>query len=253
MSVYRPKHKILPIPLEVVINASDVKRFFNVPAGIAKKLRFTDVSLYSSTPSDQSEFMTELLKSYHPDLADKTVTDGLACIGGNTWKLAECSKSVYAVELDMLHADILMSNMKALGISNVTVIAANYLDVLSDIKQDIVFLDPPWGGTDYKFGDYRIQLSSNTVRTLEDIIANLSDKCQTCILKLPAGYRLESTGGFPTVDTYDIKSYNGTVLYQLIVLSHVKQKTLIDHNTTNRCFQPAHYKSIEYHVKNVKR
>jgi hypothetical protein len=41
--------------------------------------------------------------------------------------------------------------MKLYNVENkVDIICKDYIDVYNNIKQDIIFFDPPWGGVDYK-------------------------------------------------------------------------------------------------------
>jgi len=125
---------------EIKLKAQDAKKYF--PSDL---VRFTDVSLYSTTPVDQSKYTADLLLSYYTkeQLKEKTLTDATACIGGNAWTFADYVNKVIAVELDPLHAEILKHNMKVLNRTNVQVLNKNYLDVYLELKQDIIFFDPP--------------------------------------------------------------------------------------------------------------
>ena len=50
---------------EVKILNLDKKKYFNVSNDKLSKLRFTDVSLYSTTPTEQAIYTAELLYSYY--------------------------------------------------------------------------------------------------------------------------------------------------------------------------------------------
>jgi uncharacterized UBP type Zn finger protein len=66
------------------------------------------------------------------------------------------------------------------------------MDIISKIYQDVIFIDPPWGGKSYKdFETVSITIGDNT---LEDICEKIRiDKlCKMIILKLPLNYNIEN-------------------------------------------------------------
>ena len=92
------------------------------------------------------------------------ITDGCACVGGNVFgfALSNLFEKVQAVEFDGTRAKMLSHNVAILEKNleknekchtEVTVLeSADYTLAMETLKQDIVFLDPPWGGPDYKTG-----------------------------------------------------------------------------------------------------
>lgn len=217
-------------PKELQLKLSDKKKFFDVPDDILKNLRFTDVSLYSSTPTDQAKYTAKLLLSYYTtdDLKTKILMDATACIGGNTWVFADYVKHVIANELSTLHANILASNMKAIGKDNIEVSNDNYLNIYLTAKQDIIFFDPPWGGVEYKqASEVEIQLldAHGSPKKLDEIVLGLLQyRCETLLLKLPVNYPIKKiidNCTFVNIDDLVIEAIDGKPLYRLVILSHL--------------------------------
>lgn len=71
----------------------------------------------------------------------------------------------------------------------------SYLDVMEGLVQDVVFLDPPWGGMGYVEGD-KLDLGLGGV-PLAEICERLKSRCRYIALKLPLNFNLEGTGSTP--------------------------------------------------------
>lgn len=215
-------------PKEIKINKEDISKYF--PTNKTHDFRLTDVALYSTTPVDQAKYTANLLKSYYDDLKQKTLTDASACIGGNTWAFAESVKEVNAVELFPLHMECLQHNMKALELKNITYHTSDYTKLINlddkHIKQDILFLDPPWGGKDYrdnvllKYGD----------RSLEDLInSELAYQAELIMCKVPNNTSEQciqkiKESPFPYYEELTIRTPDGKPIYKIIIISHIKKK-----------------------------
>ena len=81
-----------------------------------------------------------------------TVTDATACVGGDTLHFAKHFQRVHSIECDDTHVKMLRNNVSAYPdrADRVTVHHGDALNILPTLKQDVVFLDPPWGGKTYK-------------------------------------------------------------------------------------------------------
>lgn len=242
---------------EVIIETSDKQKFFDVDDDIATNLRFSEVSIYSTTPTDQAKYTAELLLNYYTRdvLATKTLTDATACIGGNSWIFADYVKKVIANELDPLNFEILNHNMNALERKNVECINDDYLKIYDSLSQDIIFFDPPWGGVDYKSAS---QISLTLGDQLIDQLINykLAYYCETLILKLPFNYEFKKITDYSPFREHEnivIKAKDGKPLYRLIVLSHL-QHSLHPPKKKDEppVFNRLGYKSMNIKYKSVK-
>jgi predicted RNA methylase len=145
-----------------------------------------DVALFSITPAPDADIMSRLiagLDDVDPQKLGRlpVITDGCACVGGNVISFA-CSgrfSKVNAVEFDQKRADMLKHNVSVIEgrkesspPAATSVKSGSYLDLMRELHQDIVFLDPPWGGPEYK-DVARVPLYLGN-RHLADIVADLS-------------------------------------------------------------------------------
>lgn len=114
------------------------------------------------------------------------VTDGTACVGGNVLSFCDYFAHVNAVENDTTRVQMLRHNLQVLQKTNVTCMHANYLDVMLQLKQDVVFLDPPWGGPEYKDLE-KVDLFLGGL-PLHEICTRLQDSAKCIVLKVPSNF-----------------------------------------------------------------
>lgn len=154
-----------------------------VPAAQRHQLRLDEYALFTITDQLTADKITRDLLKYVPRSAK--VADATACVGGNTYSFAQHFRVVHAYELDPLRASYLAHNMRVLNVQNVTVIGG---DVLRRMNQpyDLVFVDPPWGGPEYK-QSASIQLTLSG-KPLEDVCFQLSNHAAHIALKVPTNF-----------------------------------------------------------------
>lgn len=117
--------------------------------------QLSNISLYSmSKPKEAAEILQQILIAINIEglgnPAELTITDGTAHVGGNVISFAKVFKQVNAIELDKVHFDMLEHNIKDVyKLGNVELFNDDYNIVSKEITQDIVFLDPPFGGPNY--------------------------------------------------------------------------------------------------------
>eukprot|EP00955_Chlamydomonas_euryale_P011769 126355-Chlamydomonas_euryale.AAC.13 len=104
------------------------------------------------------------------------VTDGTACAGGNVMQLLPLFESTMCVELDEDRTADLVHNLIVLGhdtkvLANASsadiahplqVLCADYTDVMLQLQQHVVILDPPWGGPQYDGSKHGTPTSTET-------------------------------------------------------------------------------------------
>lgn len=87
------------------------------------------------------------------DLKNFKITDGTAGNGGDSITFCRIFKHVNSVEKDQLEFNFLRHNVNRLGLQNITLICDTVLNQLDLLDQDVLYLDPPWGGKNYKSQD----------------------------------------------------------------------------------------------------
>lgn len=130
-------------------------------------------------------------KSLDKRMSRLVITEMTAGVGGNVLNFANYFKFVNAIEIDIIRYNYLKKNVALYNFVNVNCYHDNAIKILvenDELVQDIIFVDPPWGGKDYKlhhnlrlsFGDYSI----------ESLCKMLFQKAHNkmIVLKLPNNY-----------------------------------------------------------------
>jgi predicted RNA methylase len=165
-----------------------------------------------TTPA-QALQINDIIKKYID--FNSVVTDATACIGGNTVFFEKDFKVVIAIEKDSDNFKILKRNTtKSINYN------CSYNDIMYTIQQDLIFIDPPWGGSNYKKED-NVKLMLDNVNVLE-IIDNLYHFTRFVALKVPNNFDIESlTKNFwnhtiYTIHTFKKNNYNLIIFHKKI-------------------------------------
>ncbi len=85
---------------------------------------------------------------------------------------------------------MLENNINIYKLNNVICLNLNCLDIIFTLKQDVIFIDPPWGGHEYKDKqNLRLNLGNIGIEKLSNMFLN-NKICNYVILKLPTNYDL---------------------------------------------------------------
>jgi len=160
-----------------------------------------------TTPS-QALQINNIIKEYIN--YESVITDATACIGGNTTFFEKDFKVVIAIEKDPDIFKILKSNTtKSINYN------CSYTDVMYTIQQDLVFIDPPWGGSNYKKED-NVILKLDDINVL-DIIDNIYHFTRFVALKVPNNFDSSKLSEkFWSYKIYTINTFKKTN-YNLII------------------------------------
>lgn len=164
----------------------------------AGQLFVDETALFSITRSDISQemvasalvFFQEAKEPYH------TAVDGTAGIGGDTFSLAAKFTRVLALEPNPTRHYFLQENLKLLKLTNVLTAQQSFLKLLetpvSGLLGDLIYLDPPWGGVDYK-KEARVYLNLDSI-PIETIINRSLPRTKLLVMKAPLNYELPAEG-----------------------------------------------------------
>jgi 16S rRNA G966 N2-methylase RsmD len=169
-----------------------------------KNIMMDDVAKYSITLPEKADMISEIIKkNYHlnyqtDDITELTITDAMACVGGNTLSFAKSFKSVNANEINITRYQYLVNNMKEYNMENISFYNGNYLNLINKLKQHIVFVDPPWGGPIYK-SQYKMDIIINTdddkevkLHEIIDDIFKDENETKMIIFKLPINHNIDN-------------------------------------------------------------
>lgn len=177
--------------------------YCGVSRGNYKKLKFTEESLYSVSGIAGAKELYKIITKYVPETSTLTVTDGTANVGSDSVYMAQKFKLVNSIELSKDTYEVLKSNINVLGIKNINLISGDTTEVLKTLKQDIIFVDAPWGGTDYKKHDkMKLYMSG---KEISELYLENKDHCKLFVFKVPCNYDVEYFKGIikDKVDVYD--------------------------------------------------
>lgn len=153
-------------------------------------LLLDEVSLYSTTSLEDSNHITNLIEKYMKyyfkmNKENIVVTDATSGVGGNAISFAKKFKKVNAIEIDHNRVYLLGVNITLHDVKNINIYNKNYIKVFNKLVQDVVFIDAPWGGRNYKFKtNIKLLLSNQHV----EIICNKLENTKMMVLKVPLNF-----------------------------------------------------------------
>lgn len=183
------------------------------------RMQLTKASIYSVSPPDQAKIVADVIDSFFKGKV--AVTDATSNVGGNLFALMKYSH-VNAVEIDAETFEMLKSNVSLLyPENNVVFIHDDYNNVKNVLKQNVIFMDPPWGGVDYyKAADKELYMGDVPLTKL--LSDDLRYSAALIIVKVPTTY--------PSKKLFAMKKYMfqkkievarpGKVIYHILVLAN---------------------------------
>ena len=179
----------------------NINRYFPDKKGVdKKKLLISNVGRFSVSFPEDAKKTAEIIKSYLG--TNIIITDGTANNGGNTIAFSHMFKKVNSIEIDEKEYKILQNNIKEYKLKNVTTYNDDFVDKINTLKQDVIFLDPPWGGRNYK-SKRNLKLCLGR-KSLLHVTNDLIDKCEMHV-KVPFNY--DFTSLLNTVNLLEIYTY----------------------------------------------
>ncbi|XP_038622588.1 trimethylguanosine synthase [Tachyglossus aculeatus] len=102
---------------------------------------------FSVTPEKIAEHIAGRVKqSFNCDI----IVDAFCGVGGNAIQFALAGKRVIAIDIDPVKIDLARNNAEVYGVADrLELICGDFLLLAPNLKADVVFLSPPWGGPDY--------------------------------------------------------------------------------------------------------
>uniref|UniRef100_A0A493STM2 Trimethylguanosine synthase n=1 Tax=Anas platyrhynchos platyrhynchos TaxID=8840 RepID=A0A493STM2_ANAPP len=102
---------------------------------------------FSVTPEKIAEHIAvRVAQAFNCD----TVVDAFCGVGGNAIQFALTSKRVIAIDIDPEKLSLARSNAEVYGVADkIEFMCGDFMVLAADLKADVVFLSPPWGGPDY--------------------------------------------------------------------------------------------------------
>ncbi len=170
-----------------------------VDSDLIPQVQIDNEGLYSVTngiiANETSEYiLEEYQKHFHA--IPHTVTDAMACVGGNSISFAKYFSRVNVVEIDPFRSAMLEHNLQLANVFHKTHLYANtdYLTVMNTLQQDIIFFDPPWGGPDYKYKSL-VDLyigPKNINHVFSELMTQTPPRANMIVLKAPLNFHKDA-------------------------------------------------------------
>ena len=157
-----------------------------VPGVQRAKIQLDDEALYSTTDQLTADKISRNLCKLFSSIDNIIITDATACIGGSAYSLSKCFPRVNAIELDESRYRLLVHNIKLLGASNVICSQGDAVELCKTFQQDMIFIDPPWGGPEYKTRQ-RVTLELSN-KNISQVCIELAPFTKYIALKVPTNF-----------------------------------------------------------------
>jgi len=174
------------------------------------KLKLSKEGEYSVTRRRDADRILTSMKNTVGTLSDKSITDTTGCVGGDTIHFGLNFKQVDTIELKKENFDVLQNNVSVYNLNNIRFHLGDSTQIYN-WKTDILYIDPPWGGPDYKENkNLDLFMSSKRIDIwLEEILLR-KNRPKYIFLKLPNNYNFKRFNFLSNVDyikPYRIRSY----------------------------------------------
>lgn len=184
------------------------KNLFPYAKGVSyDKLMMTPEGEYSITKRDDGKVLLKHMKSVLGKLSDKSITDLTGNVGGDTILFGLHFKEVHSIEIDSDNFAALKNNVETFGLKNVKLYHGDSTKIF-DWKSDVVYIDAPWGGPDYK-NKSNMDLFVGNVRVdlfVKDILAR-ENRPDVIFLKVPRNYNFDRLNEFSYVEKFKIRGF----------------------------------------------
>lgn len=206
------------------------------------------------TPHNDAKKITEIvlkhMKKYKIFPKNTTVVDATACVGGDSIMLCHVFGKVVSIELDTQRYNNLVHNLNQYKFNNAITVNGDSTIIIQKLPIiDIIFVDVPWGGKDYKFKD-KLRLNFGNI-SLEQFILNCFDAeimkslPKIIISKMPKNYDMQYfyTTLSPELEItlYELKKMNIMIIEnkKFIKIELVRDINLMTSSLINEIIQNA--------------
>lgn len=162
--------------------------FDNLSIEEFNNLIFTDESIYSSSKVEGSNLLKNIIIDNIKD-DNIIITDGTANIGTDSIYLSKYFKKINSIEISNINHKALVNNINVFKKNNINPILGDVINEINNLEQDVIYIDAPWGGRNYKKND-NMKLYLGNMEILE-FYKNFKDKAKIFIFKVPFNYNFE--------------------------------------------------------------
>jgi hypothetical protein len=187
------------------IGGNRMKELFPRKSGVDySKLKLTPEGEYSITKRKDGETLLKHMKSILKTTKDKDITDLTGNVGGDTILFGLNFKKVDSIEMNPENFEALKNNVETFRLKNVDLHEGDSTKIFN-WKTDVLYIDAPWGGPDYKekkeldlyLGDTRVDQFVKEVMVRENAPKYV-------FMKVPRNYKFDR---FDNIEKFKIRGY----------------------------------------------
>jgi 16S rRNA G966 N2-methylase RsmD len=171
-------------------NINTLKKVFPEPSnGNYNGLKCDEEGLYSITHPKEADLISETIIEITNN--NIHIVDMTAGCGGNMISFIKYFSHVTGIEIDKTRFKLLKENLSKYEYNNYELICGDSTlinNYANNNYYDVYFIDPPWGGPDYK-KQSNVELHLSNYKLEEFILTLPKDKL--IILKLPFNYNID--------------------------------------------------------------
>lgn len=178
---------------------------FPKKAGIKySNLKMTPEGEYSITKRKDGDVLLKHMKTVLKTTKDKHITDLTGNVGGDTILFGLHFKKVDSIEMNPENFEALKNNVEVFGLKNVTLHQGDSTK-LYNWKTDVLYIDAPWGGTDYKEkAELDLYLGDKRVDEFVKEVLQRENRPSYIFMKVPRNYKFDR---FENVEKFKIRGY----------------------------------------------
>jgi 16S rRNA G966 N2-methylase RsmD len=182
-----------------------------------KKLLMTDEGIYSVSGKIAAKLIVKIIYKYMQSY-DITITDGTGNNGSDTLMLGKYYKNVNSIEYNKTNYKALKNNVDVYNLKNINIINGDTTTELNNLIQDVIYIDAPWGGPNYKkFPQLKLYLGK---MELSDLFNKYKKKAKLFIFKVPFNYNINNFIIKTQINKFKIytNKYNNRISFLLLVI-----------------------------------
>lgn len=150
---------------------------------------------YSISRPDDAKTITKYIRNKLSEIGvnnDVIITDATAGVGGDTISFCKEFSKVFAIEINKERHKYLINNLRIYDLNNYETINDDMMKIIPNMKQDVIFIDPPWGGKGYiNYDRLDVYIDDIEISKISKQILD-NNYCKLLVLKLPYNYNMDN-------------------------------------------------------------
>lgn len=153
-----------------------------------KTMQFDEEGLFSLAPQKVALYIAD-------STPGNLIVDAFCGVGGSSIGYALRGKRVIAIDTDSSRLKMAKYNAEIFGVcSKIEFLEGNCVQILPTLKPDTIFLDPPWGGTDYgKYDKFKLSNFDPDGRSMLELSFQITGQI---VMRLPKNFDLDELTQF---------------------------------------------------------